>query len=149
MKHCARCDQELPFSDFNKRARSADGLQTYCRRCQGGWYADNRRAHLENVQRRKKRVAVEIRLWLADYLLAHPCVDCGERDPIVLEFDHVRGFKKASIADMLTRGFSLQAIEAELAKCEVRCANCHRRRTAHTLGSWRTSVAQPDRALDF
>ena len=47
-------------------------------------------------------------LFLLDYLSAAPCVDCGERDPVVLDFDHVG---------------------PEIARCEVRCANCHRRRT--------------------
>ena len=32
-KRCQKCGRELPVSDFNKRARSADGLQCYCREC--------------------------------------------------------------------------------------------------------------------
>ncbi len=37
--------------------------------------------------------------------------------------------KKYSIADM--RGnYCLDVVKAEIAKCDVRCANCHRRKTA-------------------
>lgn len=61
------------------------------------------------------------------YLQSHPCVDCDETDIRVLEYDHVRGEKIAELWLMVKRGNSLAIIEAERAKCEVRCANCHRR----------------------
>ncbi|WP_412061844.1 hypothetical protein [Rubrivirga sp. IMCC45206] len=76
-------------------------------------------------------------LWR--YLLSHPCVDCGEADPIVLEFDHVRGEKVGALSNMATRQFSVAKLNAEIAKCEVRCANCHKRKTAREQGwhAWR------------
>jgi hypothetical protein len=71
------------------------------------------------------------RLFVLDYLLGHPCVDCGERDPVVLDFDHVRGVKKAGVCFLANIGTaSLETLRAEIEKCEVRCANCHRRKTA-------------------
>jgi len=66
--------------------------------------------------------------------MEHPCIDCGESDIRVLEFDHVRGEKKANIGDMAGANIAWQRIEAELAKCVVRCANCHRRKTASDFG---------------
>jgi hypothetical protein len=71
-----------------------------------------------------------------DYLLAHPCVDCGEKDPVVLEFDH-RGNKRAQIVDLMRRRASWTDVLAEIQQCEVRCANCHRRRTAKARGHYR------------
>lgn len=68
------------------------------------------------------------------YLSAHPCVDCGESDPVVLEFDHVRGEKCHNIGHMLADGKSWTRISGEIEKCEVRCANCHKRVTAKTFG---------------
>lgn len=70
----------------------------------------------------------------------HPCVDCGEGDPIVLEFDHLRD-KKFSISKGL-QDRPWQDVLDEIAKCEVVCANCHRRRTAHRGGFARAVVAQ-------
>jgi hypothetical protein len=62
------------------------------------------------------------------YLREHPCIDCGEKDILVLDFDHVRDIKLKSISAMLRQGATLDQIKLEIAKCDVRCANCHRRR---------------------
>jgi hypothetical protein len=70
------------------------------------------------------------------YLITHPCVDCGEIDIRVLEFDHVRGQKTATISRLLAQGRNWSIIDAEIAKCEVRCANCHRIKTFERDGDW-------------
>jgi hypothetical protein len=83
----------------------------------------------------KHRLENKRRVW--DYLLSHSCVDCGEADPIVLEFDHVRGVKLMNVARMTSGStYSWNKIEAEIAKCDVRCANCHRRKTAIESSFW-------------
>lgn len=75
---------------------------------------------------------------LLDYLREHPCVDCGESDPVVLEFDHL--FEKSfTIADGL-KSRSWEAVMAEIQKCEVVCVNCHRRRTAARGGFKRMTI---------
>lgn len=86
-------------------------------------------AHLVRVRKNSALARQKKRDWIAGYLANHPCVDCGEPDPIVLEFDHVRGEKRFNIADAVSKGVSLDTMIAEVAKCEVRCANCHRRVT--------------------
>lgn len=68
-----------------------------------------------------------------DLLKSCFCVDCGESDPVVLDFDHVEGEKVASVSKLF-RAASKERIQAELAKCEVRCSNCHRKRTAQQFG---------------
>lgn len=56
------------------------------------------------------------------HLADHPRVDCGETDVVVLDFDH-RENKSFGIANMMQ--FARWArIAAEIAKCDVRCANC-------------------------
>lgn len=67
--------------------------------------------------------------FVRNYLEVNPCVDCGESDIIVLEFDHIKGTKIGNIGDMQRDGYSIDKIKEEIAKCEVRCANCHRRIT--------------------
>jgi sRNA-binding protein len=59
-----------------------------------------------------------------------PCVDCGHRWPAVaMDFDDVQGIKKGNVAQMAGGGHSMKALVAEIAKCEVVCACCHRVRT--------------------
>lgn len=70
-------------------------------------------------------------MFVRELLLASHCVDCGDSRLIVLDFDHV-GPKAGNVTDLARRGCSVRRLEAETAQCEVRCANCHRRRT---LGS--------------
>lgn len=64
----------------------------------------------------------------------NPCLDCGETNPVVLEFDHVKGNKVAAVAVLSKDCWSLEKIQEEINKCEVRCANCHRKKTALQLG---------------
>ena len=48
-----------------------------------------------------------------------------------LEFDHRdRTTKIAAVSQLIARQFSWDKIMAEIDKCDVRCANCHRKRTA-------------------
>ena len=64
--------------------------------------------------------------YLSNYLDTHHCVDCGNSDKRVLDFDHVRGKKEFGISKARVCGFDLERIKEEIKKCEVRCSNCHR-----------------------
>jgi hypothetical protein len=67
--------------------------------------------------------------FVFDHKANHPCVDCGNSDPVVLEFDHTGTDKLANVSDMVKNGLSLKRIQEEIDKCDVVCANCHRIRT--------------------
>jgi hypothetical protein len=76
----------------------------------------------------------------AAYKQEHYRAHRGETDPVVLEFDHLRD-KKFTISKGI-RDRNWQSVLDEIAKCEVVCANCHRRRTARRGGFARAVVAQ-------
>ncbi len=76
-----------------------------------------------------KKIKADRSAFIKEYLLSNPCIDCGETDTIVLEFDHVRGEKINNVSKMVQSGASIDKIKSEIDKCEVRCANCHRRVT--------------------
>lgn len=67
--------------------------------------------------------------FVDSYLESHPCVDCGEADIAVLQFDHVRGVKRRNVSAMVCNGCTIELITTEIEKCDVRCANCHLRVT--------------------
>ena len=60
-------------------------------------------------------------------VLSAGCVDCGNSDIRVLEFDHISNDKFKNVSALRTG--SLEKIKEEIAKCEVVCANCHKIRT--------------------
>jgi len=131
---------ETDSSKFGINRSRRSGYQSQCLECkkksQKKWYSKNAERHKSNVRRRNQARIEENKTRLLQFLQSHSCVDCGESDPVVLEFDHVSGKKKASISQMVTTdAYSWASIERELAKCEIRCANCHRRRTAEKQ-SW-------------
>jgi 5-methylcytosine-specific restriction endonuclease McrA len=79
------------------------------------------------------------RIFVLQFLLEHLCVDCGEKDPVVLDFDHLSelGKKIYSISEMINSSSCLESLKLEINKCAVRCSNCHRRKTAKDFGSYR------------
>lgn len=86
----------------------------------------------EKLRRIAER-AVESKLYVWNYLLQHPCVICGEDDPVVLEFDHLdQETKLGNISEL--HKWSLLKVQEEIKKCRVLCANCHRRHTAVQMG---------------
>jgi hypothetical protein len=66
--------------------------------------------------------------YVREILMRSACVDCGDSRLVVLDFDHV-GEKEANVIELARRGCSLPRLEVEADRCDVRCANCHRRRT--------------------
>ncbi len=80
----------------------------------------------------KKRKRAELRDKLFKYLSENSCVDCGEKDPIVLQFDHVSGIKIKNVSDMIGSAASWSSILLEIRKCDIVCANCHLKRTSKT-----------------
>ncbi|GAA3569672.1 hypothetical protein GCM10022197_27500 [Microlunatus spumicola] len=120
---------------------------TACRVCmrayQAAHHEKNRERHIARVRldnvRRKRAAAVE----LETYLRAHPCVGCGTTDVRVLELDHREDeTKSANVSAMVGAGLPWARIEREIAKCDVRCANCHRvmtmARGGHFRHAWST-----------
>lgn len=142
MRRCNRCGEVKPLQAFAWHRKSLGQRQHHCRECMCAYGREHYRANREKyiaAEARRKRARLEERMgYLVDYLGSHPCVDCGEADPLVLEFDHLGGKRFA-----ISQGFSgrnWQSVLEEIAKCDVVCANCHRRRTARRRGHTRAAV---------
>lgn len=114
----------MPFKDREKQREAS-------RR----HYAKHHAKVVANAKKYSKIAKDRVRAYIKAYLEANPCVDCGETDIIVLEFDHIGDDKQFSISDATRAGYGIPKIKAEIAKCEVRCANCHRKKT-YERGGW-------------
>jgi hypothetical protein len=142
MKRCGRCGQIKPVGEFNWRYTARGIRDNYCRPCRAAYkqehYQANKARYIKRAAARRERVHTDNLKKAIDYFKTHPCVDCGETDPLVLEFDHLRDKSFALSQGMIDK--SWDAILVEIAKCEVVCANCHRRRTLLRGGFRRTRV---------
>jgi hypothetical protein len=142
MKTCTRCKQDKSLDEFPKRAKSTDGLASWCKTCKSEYSARVYQTNEDYREKRRKtsenrRAANRELLW--QYLLDHPCVDCNNADPRVLEFDHRESKEKVwAVASMFS--WSWSTIEYEIAKCDVRCANCHAIRTQNQFDTWRSKM---------
>lgn len=83
-----------------------------------------------DIERRRKN-----REFVAEYRATHSCVDCPENDPACLDFDHDDPSKKSVDISKAIKSYSLEKLKEEIAKCTVRCANCHRKRHAKERNS--------------
>lgn len=97
------------------------------------WYPKNKEKHISYVRKNTERVLE----FIDEYKRSHACVDCGfsgKDFPFVLDFDHQDGgrTKKFNVGSWRHSVLSIEAVKKEIAKCELVCANCHRKRTFAT-----------------
>ena len=85
-----------------------------------------REAHPERVKASRDKARQEKRDWITNYKVEQGCMNCGIKDPRVLDLHHKNGvLKEMAVARAVSR-FGWTALRAEVKKCEVLCANCHR-----------------------
>jgi hypothetical protein len=140
---CPKCNKD---NDFRPNKKRANGLQAYCVQCdkeyQHAWYLKNKdkakaRAKKHNAVNRNRNQPL---IW--KYLEDKSCKDCGNTNRIVLEFDHIIGNKEHNISKMCNSTFTWETVLAEIEKCEVVCANCHRIRTAKRGNHYKYKMSQ-------
>jgi hypothetical protein len=140
-KFCPRCQRNQPVNYFNWKKLNVR-RQVYCKDCSRKYirehYYKNVNYYLIKVNKRNKILEAKFHEYIGMYLSTHPCVDCGETNIIVLEFDHrERLDKRMEVSKIYQRRMSLESLIKEVAKCDVRCSNCHRKKTAKESGSWK------------
>lgn len=133
-KICTKCEEGKALTDFALSSRSKDGRQQHCRTCNNKAgrknYLENKDRYYRNAKKRDKEMRERIR-----ELKSVPCADCGQKfDAVCMDFDHLPDFEKShNISYMIRHRMAWEKIEAEIAKCEVVCSNCHRLRTRDRL----------------
>jgi hypothetical protein len=142
-KSCTGCRRERPLVGFRIKNKRTGRRGTLCRACRSAYgklhYEKNREKYRTRGRRPHHEQRDEYWFWVMSYLTAHPCLDCGETDPVVLQFDHRDGTTKVGTVGLMLNRASWDDLLREIGKCDVRCANCHRVRTAQQCG-WSKSI---------
>jgi hypothetical protein len=135
-KLCSRCKTRKPAEAFARNSAKKDGRQQHCRECKSKIDAAYYKENPGRIRDGKKRSVERAKKMVEDFLRKSKCVVCGNDDWVVLEFDHL-GDKLYDVSTMVQDGLGLETIMREIEKCEVVCANCHRRRTYQRGKTWR------------
>lgn len=115
---CTKCKKEEP----------RDKKHSYCKKCHSLYMANYYKMNPSKAlapRIKRKQIIKDIKNKAKDI----PCADCGIKyPPYVMDFDHQED-KEYEIASLSSRFISIEKVLAEIAKCDVVCANCHRKRT--------------------
>lgn len=132
MLKCSFCGKIKEEHEFALKSGSARGYNSKCKECHRSYvkehYKNNKPKYLVRAKKHREKQKTKLKAIVKDYLLNHPCIDCGESRLPCLDFDHVSGEKIRDISKMVHYGWAIQTLTEEMKKCEVRCANCHRMR---------------------
>ena len=105
----------MPYKDPQKQKQA-----------QARYFKENQ-ARLRGSQNVKRNL---MRRLTQDIKGSTPCRDCGESFPhYIMEFDHLPQFKKSFNVSNISGCSSMEALKAEISKCDVVCSNCHAHRT--------------------
>lgn len=143
LQQCTKCLIKKQISDFAFRNKVKQIRHRMCRLCHTKYrrfhYLQNKEKYIQKAKRWNVHQREVLKEVIFRKLSQSACIDCGEKDIVVLDFDHIAS-KRFSIAVMFRHRHSVESIEDELQNCVVRCANCHRRRTAKQFNHWKSRL---------
>ena len=127
---CARCAENLPRDAyFPSAVKSKTRNGIWCKECQQAYYRERKdveggsyfRLYTKQYRHRNRAHVDQIKV-------ERECVHCGESEPVCLDFHHRdRTSKKLDICGLVQTGCSLETLQKEIDKCDILCANCHRK----------------------
>lgn len=129
MKKCTKCLIKKSDDSFSWKVKSKGRRSPVCKVCHKDYrdkhYLDNKDYYVDRAKEWKEKERVRFYSWLK----TQHCLDCGNSDFRVLDFDHINDDKSFNIAEKVGN-VTLETLMIEINKCEIVCANCHRIRTA-------------------
>lgn len=138
MKTCTKCHFLKEDGDFNWRFRDKGIRQSACALCQSNATKKHYKNNPAPYKKRAKEYRAKVQARFIEWLSDKSCIDCEETDLVVLDCDHIAD-KKFNISEMVKDSKPWEEILQELAKCEIRCSNCHRKKTAKQFG-WKVRI---------
>lgn len=151
---CSRCKETKNLDEFNFKNKLKNIKHCFCRECgkiyTSNHYKDNKDYYKKKARKHTNNAKEKTVLLLIDYFKDNLCANCGEGDPIVLDFDHIDPKNKSiEVSRLITNGFTKWSeIMVEISKCQVLCANCHRRKTAKDKNWFKFRILSDDSSTD-
>jgi hypothetical protein len=126
MKRCSTCKEEKDELCFSWKNKAKGVLCTQCKICQRTYskqhYQSNKQEYIDRSKRDAKKVYSKLRELIHSLKLV--CSRCDETHPAALDFHHTDPTQKDF--EISSCG-SRKRVLAEINKCIVLCANCHRK----------------------
>jgi hypothetical protein len=124
MKICSKCKQEKELTEFNKHRY---GVTSWCKECVRGRSKQHYEENSISLKEKKRLYIQQRREWFNEFKKTLKCIKCGEDHIACLDFHHRDPKQKEfSIAGAVSHSNKEKVIK-ELEKCDVLCANCHRK----------------------
>ncbi len=121
LKRCTRCGQTKSLEHFHHSKKAYDGHRPECGKCQSKREKLSRKTARGQLARHGND-----RGAILKWKQGRQCISCGESHPACIEFHHRDPTTKLfEISEKGRRSIPDAEIEAEIAKCDVLCANCH------------------------
>ena len=134
MKTCSKC--KVPKNETEFHTKTNGKLDYQCKECHREYvrkhYDENQQYYVDKAIRAKKKKVD----WYNDFKSKLKCEVCGESHPATLDFNHKDPSKKDFAVAAMVNRYSIKRILEEVQKCQVLCANCHRKfhwNQTHTL----------------
>lgn len=127
-KLCSKCGETKLLTEFNKSSKRKDGVQVWCRPCtksvNNEKYATDH-THRSRIRKNNEKEVQKCKDLLLEFKSVG-CTLCPEKEPVALDLHHLdEETKDANVSDLMRRG--TKKLIAEMNKCVVLCANCHRK----------------------
>lgn len=126
-KRCSKCKTYKSKSEFYKSKADKSGLCSYCKVCNAivtkKWRKENKGlfySYTKKYKDKKRKLYIEYKKGLK-------CQECGENHPACLVFHHRNPKEKVFTIGCSAPGYSIKKTMSEIAKCDVFCANCHKK----------------------
>lgn len=135
---CRKCNIEKDIEEFYFKTDRGK-YDTMCKKCHRVYRKEHYRKNTEyykNKQKRNRNKYFTENKKIILESLKTGCVDCGEKNIITLQFDHIEGYDKKMEISKMVSSYHPNTVKDEIKKCEVVCANCHLKRTADRSNNW-------------
>lgn len=130
LKICCSCEKELDISNFSISKKRKDGLQSQCINCQKTYRRNHYLKNKEKYKEKSKKWKKAFHTWFQKFKTTLVCQKCDENHPACLEFHHKDPNEKESSVSQLVQYGNKKKLLEEIKKCDVLCANCHRKHHA-------------------